>query len=302
MGLYPALIETALSGLGRRKSGNVYVVDPELGDDDWLGDRYDKPLATVTEALTRLHTNDTLLLYGDIREQVLAPLDVQGVRVIGLANGNTRHDDGVRWREAASAGNKPLIELREQGWEFQNILFVPQTAYSAVKLHREESATYPDASHAKFSGCKFIGNVAFGSAGGIGIEDYGGMHHVVVEDCEFAQLVSAIVATNVGIANPLRNIIRRNVFDGNTHDIRFNGSRCIVERNIFMTPYDATAHPSTVNLAYTADPATGNFVLDNTFADAAANVVIAKGYKPSTGDVWRNRVTDTAADIVAVPS
>ncbi len=260
------------------------------------------PWATMAKALANVASNDVILVRGDVREQVTAPLGVYGVRIIGAHGGRPRHDGGVRWREPAVAGNLPLLTLREQGWEVCNILMVPETGYSAVKLHRAESATYPDASHAIFRGVKFIGNVAITTAGGIGIEDYGGMHHVLVEDCEFANLVSAIVGTNVSIAAPLRNTIRRNTFSLNTHDIRLNGSGCLVQDNDFLTLYHGTTHPTTVNLAYTAPGTYPNRVTGNRFADAAADVTIAKGYKPSTGDVWRNKVTDTADDIVAVPS
>ena len=68
-----------------------------------------------------------------------------------------------------------------------------------------------------------------------------------------------------------------------------------------MTAYGVASHDQTVNMAHTAD-GTINRVVDNTFADASGNVTIAKGYKPSTGDVWRNKTTDTADDIVTVPA
>lgn len=282
-----------------RPPGVEYYVDTVNGSDNNAGLSWDDAKATVDSVFDVL-TEDHSIIYvvGDIREQITAPQDVFGVKIIGMAGGNRRHDDGVRWREAASAGDAPLLTLREQGWELHNILFVPQSGYSAVKLHRTEQAAAQDASHAVFRDCKFIG----ASQAGYGIEDYGGMHHVLIEDCEFNDLDSGILATNVSIASPLRNVIRNNIFEGNKHDIRLNGSKCYVVGNIFHDAYNVTTHPTTVNLAYTADPATGNFVVDNVFGDAAGNVTINKGYKPSTGDVWRNKVTDTAADIVTVPS
>lgn len=278
--------------------GRQWFLDTEAGLDSKRGDSWAHPVATMERILDQVASHDIVYAFGDIREQLVAPLGVQGVRIFGVTGGRPRHDDGVRWREAATAGDAPLLELREQGWALYNMLMVPQDTFSAIKLHRAESATYPDASHAIFKRLKIIGS----GADEIGIEDYGGMHNVEIDDCEFMSLASAIIATNVSIANPLRNYIHDNVFLGNTLDVAFNGSQCRVERNRFMTPYHGTTHPTTLNLAYTADPATGNFVIDNIFADAAANVVPAKGYKPSTGDVWRNKVTDTAADIVAVPA
>ena len=292
-------------------AGPEIYVDTVKGAAGRSGQSWEKAISTMDEAFDKLaeYELDTgvnvnhaaIYVIGTVAEQLTAPLGVQGVKIIGCAGGRTRHDDGVRWKEEATATNAPLLTLREQGWELRNILMVPETGYSAVKLHRAESATYPDASHAIFGGCKFIGNVAIGSAGGIGIEDYGGMHHVLVEDCEFANLVSAIVATNASIAAPLRNVIRRNTFELNTHDIRLNASHCVIQANLFKTVWNTTTHPNIINLQYTADAATGNHVIDNYFSDAAAAVLISKGYKASTGDVWRNFTATEAAALAGVP-
>ena len=262
------------------------------------------PFSTMEAAFNVLDSDDVIIVRGNITEQLTAPQDVFGVRIIGANAGRPRHADGdnvyhaAAWKQSAVAEALPLLTIREQGWEFHNILFVPESGYSAVKLHRTEVAAAMDASHAVFANCKFIG----AAQAGIGIEDYGGMHHVLIEDCEFNDLASAIIATNVSIAAPLRNVIRRNIFEGNKNDIAGNYSKSYVVENDFKDVYHAATHPITVNLAYTADAATGNVVRDNWFADAAANVTVAKGYKPSTGDRWANHVSDTAAYIVAVPS
>jgi hypothetical protein len=291
-----------LVGHGIANPGNTYYVNTITGNDNYDGKSWAGAFKTMAAALALAGDNDFIVVIGDVREQLVAPLGVTGVKVIGAAGGNNRHDAGVRWRQAAVAGDKPLITIREQGWEFHNILFVPQDGHASIRAHRAEDATYPDSSHFIVRRCKFIGPVALGAAGaGYGIEDYGGNHHYIVEDCEFNELAKAIACTNHGIAAPLRGIIRGNIFDGNTSDIEMNGSHMLIEKNLFRTKY-AVGHPTTVNLALTADPATGNTVIDNTFADAAADVTIAKGYKPSTGDVWRNRVTDAADSVVAVPT
>lgn len=285
--------------------GNVYFVDTVNGNDGNRGTLPDKAFATMEEAFTHIADGDTIYVRGDVREQINAPVGVQGVRIISAAWGNTRHDDGCRWREEATAGNAPLLTLREQGWEVHGVLFVPETGYSAIKFNRQEIAAAMDGSHAIIRNCKFIGNVAVDSAGGIGIEDYGGMHHQIIEDCEFENLVSGIVATNVSIANPHRNMIRRNIFQLCTNDIRFNGVRNWIMNNLFQMAYHASNHPVTVDMTHTADGGSannGNYVLENYFADAAADVTIAKGYGPATGDVWRNYVANTAAFIVTVPS
>jgi len=288
-------------GFGVVGVGNVWYVNTVTGSDKASGKTPTTAFKTMAYAFTKVGDNDIIGVLGDVREQIIAPLGITGVSVIGMAGGRTRHDDGVRWREPATALDAPLLTLRNQGWEVHNILFVPQDGYSSIRLRREETTTYPDGSHAVIEGCKFIGGVAHGSHAGLGIEDYGGMHHVLICGNEFSELDGAIIATNVSIAAPLRNLIEDNIFEDNVVCIAMNGSLCTVRRNQLMTPYSAT-YTTHINMAYTADPATGNFVVDNILADATANVTIAKGYKPSTGDVWRNWVTDAADAVVAVPA
>jgi hypothetical protein len=67
MGLYPKAIEAALEGIPRGPLSKIYLVDPANGDDDNLGDRWTKPLATVAEAYDRCvaNHNDVVLLLGD---------------------------------------------------------------------------------------------------------------------------------------------------------------------------------------------------------------------------------------------
>lgn len=298
-------LEALLWGLG---APNVYFVRGTNGQDQWDGKSYTNAFLTMDKALDTVDDHDAIIQYETVREQLTAPLGVYGVRIIGGAGGRTRHDDGgARWTYPSSGStNAALMTIRQQGWEFHNILFVPKDGYSAIRAHRAESATYPDSSHFIVRGCKFIGPGGIGTPQGRGIGDFGGNHHYLVEGCEFNDLEYAIgvfgEAGDPGIAAPLRNTIQDNDFSGNKNDIYFNASRCIIRRNLFRTVYHATDHPNTVNLAPTSDIATGNSVYDNFFADTSGNVTVAKGYKPSTGDVWCNHVAGTAAYIVAVPT
>jgi len=294
----------SLEGYGVKEYGTIYYVDTVNGSDSNSGLNWDVALATVEEAFAKVGDNGLIAIIGDVREQITAPLGVTGVKVVGVAGGRNRHDDGVRWREPATALDAPLVTIRQQGWEFHNILFVPQDGYSAIRAHRAESTTYPDSSHFIVKNCKFIGGAAIGSQAGIGIEDWGGNHHYLVEDCEFHELDNAIVAPSgsPGIAAPLRNTIKNCIFEDNVDDICMDGNLCRILNNIFMTPYGTKNHDNTVNMAYVTDVSGANFVIGNIFADATANVTIAKGYGPSTGDVWRNFVTDAADPVVAVPS
>jgi hypothetical protein len=272
------------------------------------GKNPDEPSTDFESLMGLVESHDAIYVAGDIRFQGTAPLGSYGVKIIGAVGGRNRHvtsdgvvltGNGVAWREEATAGDAALIELREQGWEIHNILMLPQSGYAAVKLHCEENATYPDASHFIASNVRFIST---GTRVGYGIEDVGGAAHIGVYDCEFRLLEYAWKQTSVGIRNPQDHEWFRNRFSGCKTDIGMNAARCSFRGNRFETKYDGTNHPTTLNLALTADSSEPNFVIDNEFTDAAADVTIAKGYKPATGDVWRNRVAGTAADIVTVPS
>lgn len=307
----------------RSVNGVDLFVDTVNGSDARTGRSWDKALATVGQAFTLLETpksyvlpghrkgsNSRIFVIGDVREHATAPLGVYGCQLIGGYMGQPRHatsngaavdGNGCNWRDTATPGTAPLLDLIEQGWEVHNMMFVPPASYGSIRLHREETTTYPDSSHAIISHCRFFN----GSAAGYGVDDYGSTSHALIEWNTFDSLEFAYHAGGVGISAPNRHTFRENDFVACKNDITGNFYQTKILWNRFHTAYNASTHPNTVNMAYTADSgvaASSNNIMHNTFADAAANVVIAKGYKPATGDIWRNWVTDTAAYIVAVPA
>ena len=279
----------------------VYYIDTVNGLDTRDGLSWDGAFKTMAKAFTVAGTagknNPTFKVIGDVREEVLTPLGIQGGRIIGSTYGMTRHDDGVRWREPASAPTSggALLTIREQGWEVRNILFVPKTDGTAVRLRRAEDATYPDGSHAIISNCKFIGNVAFGSQGGCGIENHGGSHHDLIEGCEFMSLDDGIKSTTgAGIANPLRWFIQDNVFVDNTSHIKLPANQCFIRRNVF--------DEATANIDLKTNASGSSFVLDNVFSNNEADITESDGYLSHATDVWRNFTQNTAAMTVGVPA
>jgi len=251
------------------------------------------PLATMARALALVASNDVIHVRGDIREQLTAPLNVEGVVITGNYGGNVRHDDGARWRTPASpVATTPLLTLRMQGWEIHNILFVPAANIAAVRIRRAEDATYPDGSHAIIQRCKFIGDD--GAPVGIGIDDHGGSHHNTIEDCEFMGLVTAIQHTaGAGIASPLRWRILRSWFATNTNHIVLPCNQCVLDGNRF--------DPATVVINTSGGTEGKNYVGINQFSDIEADVDNAHGYTGHATDVWRNYSADVAAMTAGVP-
>lgn len=255
--------------------------------------------ATMAAALATVADNDVICFAGNIREQLVAPLGVTGVKIIGIHGGRTRHDDGSRWYAPASpVAGKALIEILEQGWEFGNFLMVPNATGACIKAHRNEDASYPDSSHFIARGMKFVGTAA---AGEKGIEDVGGNHHYLVEDCEFNDLGLAITCSSTSIAVPLRNTIRNNTFQGNTNDIATSLSKSVIEGNRFMTAGSGATN-KVVSTTYNATQGGDNFVIRNFFNNTEAQIAPGSGFTGAASDVWINYVTDQAALAIGQPA
>lgn len=262
---------------------------------------------TFEDLAPNLRSRDLIILGGVLREQAVAPLDVYDVTILGAANwprqatsGGTPTGGGACWLAPASGAvaSTPLLELRAQGWAIRNVEFTPHTSSAAVRLTRSASVDTIDAGHAVFQNCIFAAN---GGTGQIGIEDNGGSGFVQVEECRFQGLTgTAILGLNTAAAVPQQWRISRNVFSRNTNSIAMSLTQGLIDWNVINQAADDANFK--VNLVAVAGQGSLNMVLHNVFSDAAANVTIAKGYKPGTTDVWRNWVTDVAAYVVTVPA
>jgi hypothetical protein len=277
---------------------------------------FDALSALVVDGGSGVASNATIYVIGDIREQVTAPLGVYGVKIVGLVGGNPRNATengvvkaglGAVWRNPASASaGVPLITVREQGWEFHNLLFNPGAGITAVRLRTQEDADYPSAGHAVFRNVRFIGASALGTPVGTAIGDYGGAGFVSVDGCQFQNLEYGIHGQNFAIATPLMwrvGLDQPNIFQLCKNDILTNASGWTVGGNQHLTVYDGTAHPNTLNLASSATGTYPNRVTGAVFADAIADITVSKGYKTgNAADVWRYFASATAAYSVASPT
>lgn len=247
---------------------------------------------TFEDLANQLRDRDTIVLSGVLREQAIAPLGVFDVLITGAANrprqatsgGIPTGGGGATWLAPTSpVATTPLLELREQGWYIDNIDFVPPADAAAIKMHCEETATYPDASHLTVDGCRF-------TDGFIGIEDFGGASNVLIQNSSFESLAGAgggaVVVTNQGIRIPLRWLFKNNRILPCVNGIVGAFVDCQ-----FMDNVIAKSTTATMNLA-SGNVGLRNFVINNTFNIAAADFDPAGGVTGNATDVWINDLSD----------
>jgi len=275
--------------------GRVWFVNTVTGSDGNDGQSTDSAFSTMAQALSRVGDNDVVYFRGTVREQIVAPLGVQGVSIIGAAGGGVRDDDGAKWTypsSGATAGGALLL-VREQGWSVSNFLMTPEpTSGAAIELRRAENATYPDGSHFIATGMRFVGVDVTTT---YGIRDIGGCSNVLVQNCEFYLLTTGYYCSSTAIAVPLRCRIMGSRFLQNTNDIVAPMSYCYIEGNRFLSSA-ATVKINNSGGGYCV-------VTGNVFPDAAADIDPAHGYDGNATDTWTgNLVGNQAAFVFGDPA
>jgi hypothetical protein len=260
--------------------GTNRYVDTVNGSDASTNDglSWEKAYATMGKAFEDIESRDTIYFVGKIREQIVAPLGVYGVTIIA-ADTTPRHDLAASWMAPAADGvvGKALVEVMEQGWAFINILFQSFTSGAAVKLSRRETAEIPDASHAQFINCRFVGVT--------GIDDNGGAFNVVVRDCTFQALTgTAILGSNTSGDIPRQWLIEDNRFISCANGIDEAFALSTIRNNVFMGTFTKF-----IDLTGGTAP---NFVYDNIVNVAGADFDPAGGWTGIDGDLWRNYLLD----------
>lgn len=224
--------------------GRAWFVDAKTGSDGNIGNRRDRPFATMSKAFSVIDSGDIIIARGKIREELTAPAGVFDVTVIGAANRPRHADDhtesnGARGSSAATwmppaspTAATPLCIVQQQGWRFINMLFDCPVDAAAVQLLRnaDSSSDERDASHAEFVGCRF-------TSGLIGIQNNGGAGFVRVQDCNFYALsgsgAAGIKCTSTSVAVPLNWQILNSHFANNASHILSSMSYSLIKGNTF---------------------------------------------------------------------
>jgi hypothetical protein len=276
---------------------NVWYVAPQ-GVAPSLGFPVRNTFETFADLSANLRSRDIVYVVGVVREHFSAPVGIYDVTIMGAANtprqatsSGTPTGGGATWLAPTSpTALTPLLELREQGWAVENIMFGTVASTPAIRLKRQETAANPDASHARISGCYFA-TQGLSTEHGIGSES---LFHSIIEDCLFLGLSgTALLGESVSIATPSSNQILRNYFRECANAIDWPMNYGVIDGNRLK---DITTKQIDINVG--AD----NYVGINFFDKSQANISIAGGFIGNASDIWRNYSSDTVGLTVGVPA
>lgn len=298
-GLNPAVVGKIWYVNGNTEADQLEGRGP-VGSDSNTGRSPSSPFLTMARAFEFVGSYDTIVLDGVIREQIVAPAEVYNVTIIGGNNltprqatsGGVATGGGASWLPPSSGAvaTTPLLEIYSAGWTIINVQFSPHTASACVRLTRSALVDATDGSHAKFINCYFSG----GGTTPIGIEDNGGCGFVVISECRFQNLTSAIKGLNTAAAIPLSWLIENCRFQQNTNDITMSLSYGIIQRNHFMTAGSGVTN-KVISTTFVSVQGGNTHVFLNMFSNTEAQIAPANGFTGAASDTWMNYVNDQAA-------
>jgi len=291
--------EAAVAAL-ERPNGNAvtWYVDASGGSDGLSGRSPLAPFQTMAKAFTRIQSGDTIKFWGKIREQLITPVQVFDVTVIGMGN-RPRHSDDApapiggrstsTWTTPASgATTAALCKVLQQGWSFENILWAGPSDHACLWFLRDAGSgdDERDASHGSVRKCRF----ASGQDGIWNTECF----NLLIEDNIFMGMTGFdfLGKAGAGVAAPLQNILQDNIFIGSANHVKADFSKAVIRRNVFD---DGGTPNTTVVLNTTGDGGSGAncFIYGNVFQTATANF--------NTPDLVGN-ATDVWADNISIDS
>ena len=253
---------------------------------------YDNPLATMAGCARYLKPGLVIGLLGVLLEEYVAPLGVNDVTIIGMANlprqattSGVPNGGGATWL-SPSGGTGALITIRAQGWRLQNIYFnCSATANPCVYILTDGAGDPPvdsDGAHLVIDNCILTGTDD-------GVHVSGGTNFVRIQNSTlFGFSGSGDVAisyeTGAGIGTLLDWRIENCKFFNNASNIVMPFSHATIKNNVIE-------NGSAANINLTGGTAP-NFVQQNVFNIAAADFDPAGGTTGVTGDAWSNYLTD----------
>lgn len=279
-----------------KTKGRAWFVDTAQGTNG-NGRSPRAAFTTMQQAFDVVKSGDIIYFVGKVTEQLVTPVDVFDVTVVGAGNAPRNADAtptsgnyaAAQWGPPASGAvaGQATVRVQQQGWRFVNILFTMQgSTAGGVEFVRNSASgdDERDGSHGQVLGCRFSGagiGVKFGAS------SYAeNVFNVTVKDNIFNDNTYAIRVTNGGA---YRAQIVDNVFETNTNHI----VGAFTQSNI---SYNTVSSATTGAIVLTGGA--GNQVswnsLDGTYAAGTL-------YAPGTNDNWNGNAASTGFT-AAVPS
>lgn len=298
VGVNPTFNKIMANFTASYKKGRSWFVDPSYGGNG-NGKSPGQAFSTMEEAFDRIASGDIIYAVGDIREQLVTPVQVFDVTVIGCGNSPRNADAvpvggqyaAVTWRAPASGGTaaQATVRVLQQGWTFYNILFnAIDTNAAMIEIVRNAGAddAERDASNAQILGCKFAG-AGVGVRSGVAGLFTENTFNVRAEGNVFLSCTTAISQT-AGLGS-FNWRIKNNDFFTNTNDIvgPFSAAK-IIGNSMSLAP--------TACIVLTGGA--GNMVHYNALPGIYADGAL---YAPGTGDDWNGNAASTGFT-AAVPA
>lgn len=284
-----------------KTKGRAWFVDPNYGRNG-NGRSPGEAFSTMQRAFNSVASGDIIYFVGKITEQLVTPVQVFDVTVVGCGN-LPRHADATpaggnyaasQWGPPASGGvaAQATVRVLQQGWRFMNILFTMIDANAGgIELVRNADAgdAERDASHAQILGCRFAG-------AGIGVKAGATSFTELVFNARVEGNTFNGCTFGIGGAGQFNQAqIVNNFFNQNTNNIDVAMEGSMIVDNVLSTFTTAS-----INLAggIGTDP---NIITKNYLSGTYSN---AGGYTShDSGDEWAGNFNTLAGGItVADPA
>lgn len=281
---------------GVEKKGRSWFVDASIGTSG-DGKSPQTAFSTMERAFDSLASGDIIYFVGKVTEQLVAPVQIFDVTVVGCGN-RPRHADatpaGGNWAAATWAApatpvaGQALVRVLQQGWRFVNILFAGSAGCASIELVRNAEAgdDERDASHCEILGCRFAGvdstdyGVKFGATS---FTEY--VNNTLIQDCDFQGCATAIGGTSA-----YRAQVRGNRFTGNTNCIVGIGYEALIVNN-YIGVWDGTG----INLT----GGVGNNIVTANYLYGDYSTA-SDHYVSTTGDEWSGNWSSDEAETEVV--
>lgn len=256
--------------------------------------------STMAQAFSSVASGDIIYFVGKIQEQLITPVNVFDVTVIGCGN-RPRHADATpvggsyaaaTWAAPATpTAATPLVQVIQQGWRFVNILFAGSAGCPSINFVRNAAAgdLERDGSHGEVINCRFAGvdstdvGVQFGNTSYTEI-----VNNTLIKGCDFQGCATAIAEHSAGLQYRIQ--IVGNTFISNTNDIVLGGYFTHIVGNVMSL---APTGCLVLSGGTGSSQVHGNY-LPGTYANGTL-------YAPGTGDNWNGNYASTGVT-AAVPA